>query len=421
VGSMTFVTPPTRAPACAHGAGNALTPWWAFMEEQSSDGDVSTVDVLYPASPFLLLVSPETLWAALVPVFDYAANCSGSAQWNYTKPWAPHDLGTWPVADRGPGAQEDMPLEESGNMLLMAAGVAGALGGRVDFIAGYQWELLGGWAAFVNASLPFPPSQLATDDFAGAAPNNTNLVVKGVVALGAWAQLLDARGAAPQAAEARRWAAAHAATLVALATDTAGAPPLPRLRRQYQLPPGASWSLKYNALFEYVLGTGVLPRGVMQQELAYYLTLHAGSFGLPLDDRYSFALTEYMGALLGIAGAEAGTNPYWAPALLDQLARFVDATQPRVPLTDWYNASTASRVGFQARATVGDVFALALLARGLRPPRAAAAEGAGVDGAAAAAAAAADAAAAWRRGAPAADWPWTAGRPERSRPAAPAG
>jgi KpsF/GutQ family protein len=128
----------------------------------------------------------------------------------------------------------------------------------VDFIAGYQWDLLGGWAAFVNASLPFPPAQLATDDFAGPAPNNTNLVVKGIVALGAWAQLLDARGAAAQAAEVRGWAATHAATLVALATDTAGAPPLPRLRRQYQLPPGSSWSLKYNALFEYVLNTGVL-------------------------------------------------------------------------------------------------------------------------------------------------------------------
>ena len=114
VGSMIFVSPPPKIPACSPETPLPGNMPWVFMEEQSSDGDVSTVDVLFPASPFLLYYSPETLWAALVPIMDYATNCTRQPQWNYNLTWAPHDLGTWPIARRGPMEQEQMPLEESG-------------------------------------------------------------------------------------------------------------------------------------------------------------------------------------------------------------------------------------------------------------------------------------------------------------------
>jgi hypothetical protein len=42
---------------------------------------------------------------------------------------------------------------------------------------------------------------------------------------------------------------------------------------------------------------------------------------------------------------------------VQQLLAFVQDTQPRYPLTDWYNVKTAGYVGFSARAQVGGLFA----------------------------------------------------------------
>ena len=45
--------------------GACVTVWdderqevWSYMKEQSSDGDVSTVDVISPAGPFFLSLGP---------------------------------------------------------------------------------------------------------------------------------------------------------------------------------------------------------------------------------------------------------------------------------------------------------------------------------------------------------------------------
>lgn len=354
-GAVVVTEPPrTAPPACSDSLGAPLLgSRWAFMEEMSSDGDVSTVDVLYPASPAILYFSPALMWQLMAPVFDYGASCTPTA---YGLAWAPHDLGTWPVADKTPQQQEQMPLEESGNMLILTAAVAQGLGGNVSFLRPHHWALLAQWAQFCNQSLPFPPAQLCTDDFEGPAPNNTNLAVKGIVALGAYSQLLELQrqpaAAAAWMATARRLAAEW--RVQALSADGS------HYRRQFNLG-DATFSLKYNTLYDQILGLDLFPEDlVMAREFAYYLDVKGEPFGTPLDDRNDFTLVEYMGALLGVAGAMR-SNSTWQALLTDRLWRFANTTQPRAPMTDWYQSRDASQVGFQARATVGDLFALLLL------------------------------------------------------------
>jgi hypothetical protein len=45
---------------------------WAFLKEISSDGNVSTIDVTYPAFPAYLYLSPAYLRLLLEPLLDYA-------------------------------------------------------------------------------------------------------------------------------------------------------------------------------------------------------------------------------------------------------------------------------------------------------------------------------------------------------------
>ncbi|MCC7159838.1 MAG: DUF4965 domain-containing protein, partial [Ignavibacteria bacterium] len=75
----------------------AMTRTWSdkynrpqlYMKEISSDGDVSTVDVIFPSSPFFLWLHPEMLRDVLIPVLAYANN---ETSIDYNLAWAPHHL-----------------------------------------------------------------------------------------------------------------------------------------------------------------------------------------------------------------------------------------------------------------------------------------------------------------------------------------
>jgi hypothetical protein len=71
--------------------------------------------------------------------------------------------GIWSVCDLLPNEQEQMPMEESANMLLMLAGIVQRLS-TTDFLQPY-WNVMEIWAQYLNSSLPDPENQLCTDDF----------------------------------------------------------------------------------------------------------------------------------------------------------------------------------------------------------------------------------------------------------------
>ncbi|KAI4798662.1 DUF1793-domain-containing protein, partial [Aureobasidium sp. EXF-8845] len=87
-----------------------------FQKEISSNDNMNTVDVIFPALPFYLYANPEMLKFVLNPLFYHQENGF------YPNGYSMYDLGThFPNATgHVEGNDEYMPVEESANMVLMA-------------------------------------------------------------------------------------------------------------------------------------------------------------------------------------------------------------------------------------------------------------------------------------------------------------
>lgn len=306
-----------------------------FLKEISSCGCAQTADVIYPESPLLLLVNPHLLEDSLIPLLDYA----NSAQWPY--PYAPHDLGTYPLDNgRNPAQMESMPVEETGNMLLMIAGIAKAEG-SADFAAHY-WPLLTKWAAYLELNGLDPGGQLCTDDFTGLLSHNANLSLKAIEALGGYSMLARMLGKTSVAANFHKIAEQYAAKWVQMAGDQG------HTRLAFDRP--GTWSQKYNLVWDRVLGIHLFPASLAQQETSYYQS-RATEFGFPLDNRAAFSKLDWE----SWSAALATSKPAFIQ-LFSGVYNFVQQTPIRVPLSDWYWTVDATPAGFQARPVLGGVY-----------------------------------------------------------------
>jgi hypothetical protein len=321
-----------------------------FSKENDSNGCIDTVDVTYPSSPFFLLFNPKLLEAQLEPLMRYAA----LPRWRF--PFAPHDLGTYPLADGqvyGGGEENEenqMPVEESGNLIIMIAAL-GRSEGNWDFAKRFLPQLTQ-WADYLEKKGMDPENQLSTDDFAGHLAHNTNLSIKAIEALGAFVQIARGVGDAKLANRYEAIVRKLPSQWEKMALDG----------DHYKLAfdqPG-TWSQKYNLVWDNLLDLHLFPKQVMDTEWTFYAK-QLQPYGLPLDNRKTITKLDWE-----VWTASLSSQPEQFNDLIHRLVIWADETPSRVPTTDYYDTVSGKQIGFQARSVVGGVFIKALMDKTLR-------------------------------------------------------
>lgn len=338
-----------------------------LSKENDSNGCIGTVDVSYPSIPLFLMFDTEYVKGMLRPIFKFA----DYDIWEYD--FAPHDVGRYPYAwgqvygvkrkhfgslypktvgrVRPPlysfPAGNDifdytmqMPVEESGNMLIMTAAVC-MLDGNADFAKPYR-NTLQKWVQYLIAYGADPGEQLCTDDFAGHLAHNTNLSVKAIMGIEAYSMLLEQLGHLEEGKKYHAIAKEMAADWEkrAFAGD------------HYTLSFGTpeSWSLKYNLVWDKIFRSNLFSQKVYETELAWYES-HINTYGTPLDSRKDYTKSDWICWCAAMSEDDAQAKKLMAP-----IAAYLEKSPTRIPFGDWYDSVTGRYEHFIARSVQGGIY-----------------------------------------------------------------
>ncbi|MDD4009336.1 MAG: DUF4965 domain-containing protein [Fermentimonas sp.] len=304
-----------------------------LSKENNSNGSINTMDITYPSSPLFLIYNPDLVKGMLNGILYY----SESGKW--TKPFAAHDIGTYPIAN-GQTYGGDMPIEETGNALILFAAIA-EMEGNADYAAEH-WELLTLWTEYLRDYGLDPENQLCTDDFAGHLAHNANLSIKAIMGIASYGKVAEMLGKTDVAKEYLQIAKDMAVEWEKMANDG------DHYRLTFDRP--GTWSQKYNLVWDRLLGFNVFDPQIIEKEMAYYKTLQ-NEYGLPLDNRATYTKTDW---IMWTATLTGDRNDF--DTLIDYVYKYANETNSRVPISDWHDTITAERMNFKARSVVGGYY-----------------------------------------------------------------
>lgn len=337
-----------------------------LSKECDSNGCIGTVDVSYPSVPLYLMYNTEFVKGMMRPVLHFAS----LPVWEYD--FAPHDVGRYPYANgqvygltpefwdyakiengdvfppfyqypKGSGIyyhKDQMPVEECGNMLIMAAAVT-----RIDgnaLFAGEYMDIFEKWVCYLLEYGQDPGEQLCTDDFAGHLAHNINLSAKAIMGVAAYSIILGALGRSAEA-EAYMSRARGMAESWEAAAQADG-------RTALTFADKSGWSMKYNTVWDILFGTELFSPELFGREAAWYLRVQ-NKYGVPLDSRRDYTKSDWI-----LWCAAFAPDAQTRQKLISPVAAFLRESPKRSPFSDWYETKTGEIVHFYNRTVQGGLF-----------------------------------------------------------------
>ncbi len=324
-----------------------------LSKECHSNGCINTVDVSYPAMPMFLLYCPELIKAMLVGIFHFAS----MPVW--THEFAPHDIGRYPLACGQVYALAinhhiiphkvsfkriyklppkwlympdfQMPVEECGNMILLSYNYY--LASCDSSLLSENFALLEKWAGYLKKVGVVLSRELCTDDFAGHSTKNVNLAIKGIMGLAAFGKICEILGREnPYTAISKE----YADKLVAECnTDKEFLP--------FSIGKNESWSLKYNLVWDKILGFSLFDEKLYKGESEKYRQ-ELNTYGVPLDYRKDFTKTDWMLWAACLDDTDKNVRLF-----SDAIVKYLADTKDRNCFSDWIETKEPKQSGFDHR------------------------------------------------------------------------
>ncbi|KAI9734614.1 MAG: hypothetical protein M1834_002215 [Cirrosporium novae-zelandiae] len=246
----------------------------AFVKEISSNGNIQTVDLLFSAFPIFYTMNPTFIKLLIEPTLRYL----NKGHWPHK--WIIHDLGThYPNATgHNNGKAEQMPLEISGDMIMLAYAYQLA-SNDTGFIQPYQ-SVLHTAATYLSQNGWNPSFQLATTDAAGKAAHQVNLAIKSALGMIVYDKLFSDNTL-------RENGTALAKTLSSgLALNTNKTHFVLNYHNE------TSWAGIYNLYPDKLLNLDIFPDSLYTMQSNFLPTVRQEA-GVPLDSRVDWTKTDW--------------------------------------------------------------------------------------------------------------------------------
>ncbi len=353
-----------RESICAHKLVEDKDGKLLFIsKENGSNGCGGTVDVSYPSIPLYLIYNPELVLGMIRPILKF----SRYDVWKYD--FAPHDVGRYPLlngnvyglkkyslfkqdenfpllylyskVDDVYDFNMQMPVEESGNLLIMLA-TACELTNNKEILLENK-DLIDQRVKYLIKYGLNPGNQLCTDDFAGHLASNANLAIKAILGIESYSRIMYFLSNEDEGKKYHDLAKEYADEWVKNATKEDGITSLTLDNKD-------GWSLKYNLVWDLYFNSHLFNESLYAKELNYYIS-KLNKYGVALDNRKEWTKADwevYVSAFTNDIGLRR--------KIYKKMSYYLNHTRSKVPFSDWYYADSGIYNQFVARSVVGGCF-----------------------------------------------------------------
>ncbi|KAI9464135.1 hypothetical protein BJY52DRAFT_888853 [Lactarius psammicola] len=318
----------------------------AFMKDvggsNTNTNRVNAVETLYSAFPAFMRIDPKLGGLLLEPLFQFQASLG------YPYPYAAADLGVYPNVTVS-NLYDSQSVEQSGNMLIMTYAHARATGDG-SLISRY-YSLLTYWADQLSSNTLYTTDETSADGL--TINNQTNLAIKGIIAIKAMSNMSSAVNQTANADKYSNTAASLYSQWKSLALDSDQ-----HLLAAYGL--ANSWTLGYNLFADVWLGTGVVESSVYDSQSRFIdnlaLTSSFSNYGLPVDN-YSTDTSSSAASSWTLFVAAMTSNQDLSTNLISRVHNRASSNTSMGVFPVYYDSSTGATYSGRASPAQGAMYA----------------------------------------------------------------